>query len=424
MSELASESDVTANTRGADRAQRGSALSNDGFRERWRHALMDNYGTPGLALVRGSGAEVWDADGRRYLDLVSGVAVNALGHAHPAVVEAVTAQIAQLGHVSNFFVHEPVLRLAERLQELLEAPDARVMFGNSGAEANEAAFKIARRTGRPHVVAAQNAFHGRTMGALALTGQPAKRAPFEPLPPGVSHVPYGDVAALDAAVDADTAAVVLEPILGEAGVIVPPEGYLRAAREITAARGALLVLDEVQTGIGRTGTWFAHQAVGIVPDVVTLAKGLGGGLPIGACIGIGPAGRLLEPGQHGSTFGGNPVCCAAALAVLDTIAAQGLLEHVRQVGKEIATGVEALGHPLVTDVSGAGLMIGIGLAAPVSAAVSAAAREAGYLLNNAVPDRLRIIPPLVLTEAHAREFLGALPAFLDAGAAAAQGTAS
>jgi acetylornithine/N-succinyldiaminopimelate aminotransferase len=412
MSGPASGSNVTA-----------SALTNDGFRERWRHALMDNYGTPGLALVRGSGAEVWDADGRRYLDLVSGVAVNALGHAHPAVVEAVTAQIAQLGHVSNFFVHEPVLRLAERLQELLEVPDARVMFGNSGAEANEAAFKIARRTGRPHVVAAQNAFHGRTMGALALTGQPAKRAPFEPLPPGVSHVPYGDVAALDAAVDADTAAVVLEPILGEAGVIVPPEGYLRAAREITAARGALLVLDEVQTGIGRTGSWFAHQAVGIVPDVVTLAKGLGGGLPIGACIGIGPAGRLLEPGQHGSTFGGNPVCCAAALAVLDTITDQGLLEHVRQVGKEIATGVEALGHPLVTDVSGAGLMIGIGLAAPVSAAVSTAAREAGYLLNNAVPDRLRIIPPLVLTEAHAREFLGALPAFLDAGAAAAEGTA-
>jgi acetylornithine/N-succinyldiaminopimelate aminotransferase len=402
----------------------GPGVGNGEFRERWRHALMDNYGTPALALVRGSGAEVWDADGRRYLDLVSGVAVNALGHGHPAVVEAVTTQIAQLGHVSNFFVHEPVLRLAERLQELLDAPDARVVFGNSGAEANEAAFKIARRTGRPHLVAAQGAFHGRTMGALALTGQPAKRAPFEPMPPGVAHVPYGDVAALDAAVDADTAAVVLEPILGEAGVIVPPEGYLRAAREITAARGALLVLDEVQTGIGRTGTWFAHQAAGIVPDVVTLAKGLGGGLPIGACVGIGAAGRLLEPGQHGSTFGGNPVCCAAALAVLDTIAGQGLLEHVRQVGKEIATGVEALGHPLVTSVSGAGLMIGIGLAAPVSAAVSAAAREAGYLLNNAVPDRVRIIPPLVLTEAQAGEFLGALPAFLDVGAAAAEGAAS
>jgi acetylornithine aminotransferase len=399
-------------------------VTNDQFRERWRHALMDNYGTPALALVRGSGAEVWDADGRRYLDLVSGVAVNALGHAHPAVVEAVTAQVAQLGHVSNFFVHEPVLRLAERLQELLEVPDARVVFGNSGAEANEAAFKIARRTGRPHILAAQNAFHGRTMGALALTGQPAKRTPFEPLPPGVSHVPYGDVAALDAAVDGDTAAVVLEPILGEAGVIVPPEGYLRAARDITAARGALLVLDEVQTGIGRTGTWFAHQSTGVVPDVVTLAKGLGGGLPIGACIGIGAAGRLLEPGQHGSTFGGNPVCSAAALAVLDTIAADGLLEHVRQVGKEIAAGVEALGHPLVTDVSGAGLMIGVGLVAPVSAAVSAAAREGGYLINNAVPDRLRIIPPLVLTDAQARELLGALPAFLDAGRAAAEGTAT
>ncbi len=404
-------------------ADGGNAV-NERFRERWTEALMDNYGTPALALVRGSGAEVWDSDGRRYLDLLSGVAVNALGHAHPAVVEAVTAQIGRLGHVSNFFVHEPGLRLAERLQELLEAPDARVVFGNSGAEANEAAFKLARRTGRPHIVAAQNAFHGRTMGALALTGQPAKRAPFEPLPPGVSHVPYGDTAALDAAVDTDTAAVVLEPVLGEAGVVVPPAGYLQAAREITAARGALLVIDEVQTGIGRTGAWFAHRAAGIVPDVVTLAKGLGGGLPIGACVGIGPAGRLFEPGQHGSTFGGNPVCCAAALAVLDTIAAEGLLEHVRQVGKEITAGIEALGHPLVTDVSGAGLMIGVGLTAPVSAAVSTAAREAGYLLNNATPHRLRIVPPLVLTEAQARELVGALPAFLDAGRAAAEGTAS
>jgi acetylornithine aminotransferase len=395
------------------------------LQQRWRHALMDNYGTPALSLVRGSGAEVWDADGRRYLDLVAGVAVNALGHAHPAVVAAVSGQIAQLGHVSNFFVHEPVLRLAERLQELLgcdrTAPDhrdARIVFGNSGAEANEAAFKIARRTGRPHIVAAREAFHGRTMGALALTGQQAKRAPFEPLPAGVSHIPYGDVAALDAAVDTDTAAVVLEPILGEAGVIVPPAGYLSAAREITAARGALLVLDEVQTGIGRTGAWFAHQTAGIIPDVVTLAKGLGGGLPIGACIGIGPAGTLLEPGQHGSTFGGNPVCCAAALAVLDTIAAEGLLEQVRQVGKEIATGIDALEHPLVTEVTGAGLMIGVGLAAPVSAAVVAAARDGGYLINNAVPDRIRLIPPLVLTEAQAREFLAALPAFLDAGRAA------
>ena len=391
------------------------------YQERWNAALMNNYGTPALELVTGSGAEVWDAHGRRYLDLVSGVAVNALGHAHPAVVAAVTDQIGRLGHVSNFFVHEPVLNLAERLQGLLEAPDSHVLFCNSGAEANETAFKIARRTGRPHIVAAQNAFHGRTMGALALTGQQPKRAPFEPLPAGVSHVPYGDVAALDAAVDGDTAAVVLEPILGEAGVIVPPEGYLRAAREITAARGALLVIDEVQTGIGRTGVWFAHQAAGIVPDVVTLAKGLGGGLPIGACIGIGDAGRLLEPGQHGTTFGGNPVCCAAALAVLDTIVGEGLLEHVQQVGKVLTTGIEALGHPLVTDVSGAGLMIGVGLASPVSAAVSSAARDAGYLVNNAVPNRIRLIPPLVLTEAQAAEFLDVLPGLLDTGAASAAG---
>ena len=396
-------------------------MTGEPYQERWNAALMNNYGTPALELVTGSGAEVWDAHGRRYLDLVSGVAVNALGHAHPAVVAAVTDQIGRLGHVSNFFVHEPVLNLAERLQGLLEAPDSHVLFCNSGAEANETAFKIARRTGRPHMVAAQNAFHGRTMGALALTGQQPKRAPFEPLPAGVSHVPYGDVAALDAAVDGDTAAVVLEPILGEAGVIVPPEGYLRAAREITAARGALLVIDEVQTGIGRTGVWFAHQAAGIVPDVVTLAKGLGGGLPIGACIGIGDAGRLLEPGQHGTTFGGNPVCCAAALAVLDTIVGEGLLEHVQQVGKVLTTGIEALGHPLVTDVSGAGLMIGVGLASPVSAAVSSAARDAGYLVNNAVPHRIRIIPPLVLTEAQATEFLDVLPGLLDAGAASAAG---
>ncbi|MFD1523872.1 acetylornithine transaminase [Pseudonocardia yunnanensis] len=376
---------------------------------------MNNYGVPPLALVRGAGAEVWDADGRRYLDLVGGIAVNSLGHAHPAVVEAVTQQLTTLGHTSNLYITEPSLELAERLKELLEQPDARVLFCNSGTEAVEAAFKIARRTGRPNLVAAENAFHGRTMGALALTGQPAKRAPFEPMPPGVSHVPYGDVAALDAAVGPDTAAVVLEPIMGEAGAITPPEGYLKAAREITAARGALLVLDEVQTGIGRTGTWFAHQREGIVPDVVTLAKGLGGGLPIGACIGIGAAASLLEPGQHGTTFGGNPVCCAAAVAVLRTIAADGLLEHVTLVGKGIATGIEELRHPLVREVSGAGLLIGIGLTAPVSAAVAAAARDAGFLINNAVPDRIRLVPPLIITEEQAGEFLSALPSFLDAG---------
>ncbi len=394
-----------------------------GFAARWQAAMMDNYGTPPIALVRGQGAEVWDVEGRRYLDLLGGIAVNALGHAHPAVVEAVTRQISTLGHTSNLYVTEPPLALAERLLELLGVP-GRVLFGNSGAEANEAAFKIARRTGRPKIVACENAFHGRTMGALALTGQPAKRAPFEPMTPGVVHVPYGDVAALDATVDADTAAVFLEPIMGEAGAVTPPAGYLAAARRITAERGALLVLDEVQTGIGRTGAWFAFQAADRadvrsagaprwVPDVVTLAKGLGGGLPIGACIGIGAAGDLLEPGQHGTTFGGNPVCAAAALAVLDTIASDGLLEHVALVGKTIATGVEELGHPLVRGVDGAGLLIGILLAEPVSGALAAGARDAGFLVNNAVPDRLRLAPPLVLTQAQAGEFLAALPALLD-----------
>jgi acetylornithine aminotransferase len=371
---------------------------------------MNNYGTPPLTLVRGQGAVVWDAEGREYLDLLGGIAVNSLGHAHPAIVEAVTRQISTLGHTSNLYITEPVVQLAEKLLELLGQESALALFCNSGAEANEAAFKIARRTGRPKIVACENAFHGRTMGALALTGQPAKRTPFEPMPPGVEFVPFGDVAALEAAVDETTAAVFLEPILGEAGVIVPPEGYLAAAREITTAKGVLLVLDEVQTGIGRTGAWFAHQTVGVVPDVVTLAKGLGGGLPIGACIGIGAAAELLQPGQHGTTFGGNPVACAAALAVLATIANDDLLEHVTVLGKEIRAEIE--GMPLVTDVSGAGLHIGIGLAEPKSAEIAAAAREKGYLINNAVPDRLRLAPPLILTREQAQGFLSDLPGIL------------
>ena len=372
------------------------------YQRRWEAALMANYGTPSLALIRGAGAEVWDVDGRRYLDLLGGVAVNALGHAHPAVVNAVAEQISTLGQVSNFFLTEPAITLAEMLLDLLGATGSgRVLFGNSGAEANEVAFKIARRTGRPTIVSTEGAFHGRTMGALALTGQPAKRDPFQPMPPGVVFVPYGDPAA--------------EGRLGlrrEASVR-QPEGYLQAAREITAAKGALLVLDEVQTGIGRTGTWFAHQFVGVVPDVVTVAKGLGGGLPIGACIGIGSAAHLLQPGQHGSTLGGNPVCCAAALAVLRTIAADGLLDHAARLGKEIAAEVTALRHPLVGSVSAAGMLIGIGLTSPVAAAVVTAARQAGFLINSPVPDRVRLAPPLVLTETQAQEFTGALPAILD-----------
>ena len=389
-------------------------MSVEDSRRRWQAALMDNYGTPPVALARGAGAEVWDVAGRRYLDLLGGVAVNTLGHAHPAVVRAVTEQIGTLGHVSNFAISEPALCLAETLLDLLGATGTgRVLLCNSGAEANETAFKIARRTGRPKIVSTEGGFHGRTMGALALTGQPAKRAPFEPMPPGVEFVPYGDRDALASVVDEDTAAVVLEPVQGESGVIVPPADYLPAAREITARRGALLVLDEVQTGIGRTGAWFVHQAAGITPDVVTLAKGLGGGLPIGACVAIGDAAHLLEPGQHGTTFGGNPVCCAAALAVLRTIAADGLLSRAAALGKEIAAGVEELGHPLVDGVRGAGLLLGIALTGPKAADLATAARTAGFLVNPVQPDTIRLAPPLVLTDAQAQEFLAVLPDLLD-----------
>ncbi|WP_406196646.1 acetylornithine transaminase [Kitasatospora sp. NBC_01560] len=387
--------------------------SNEQLTERYRHSFTDNYGTPRIPLVRGEGAKLWDADGKEYTDLLGGIAVNVLGTAHPAVVEAVTRQISTLGHVSNLFMAEPTIALAERLVQLDGRADGRVFFCNSGAEANEAAFKISRRTGRTHLVALQGGFHGRTMGALALTGQPAKQAPFLPLPGDVTHVPFGDVEALRAAVTTDTAAVFLEPVQGENGAIPLPDGYLAAARAITRATGTLLILDEIQTGIGRTGHWFAHQAYeGIEPDVVTLAKGLGGGLPIGAVLAFGPVAALLTPGQHGTTFGGNPVVAAAALAVLDTIESEGLLEHVRKTGERLRQGVEAIGDPLVSHVRGAGLLLGIVLTEPVAAQVQAAAQEAGFLVNAAVPDAVRLAPPLVLTEQEADAFLAALPGIL------------
>ncbi|WP_262015698.1 acetylornithine transaminase [Micromonospora sp. Mcm103] len=385
--------------------------------QRWNATMMDNYGTPPLALVSGSGAVVTDETGREYVDLLGGIAVNALGHAHPAVVAAVSKQVATLGHVSNLFVAEPPVALAELLLALAGRP-GRVFFANSGAEANEAAFKLSRLTGRRHVVATHGGFHGRTMGALALTGQPAKADPFRPLPGDVTHVPFGDAAALAEAVTGDTAMLIIEPIQGENGVVVPPPGYLAAARRITAAHGALLVLDEVQTGVGRTGHWFAHQAEGVEPDVVTLAKGLGGGLPLGACLAFGRAADLLTPGSHGTTFGGNPVSCAAALAVVSTIAHEGLLDHVKRVGERLRRGVEALGHPLVREVRGAGLLLGIVLDEPVSAAAAAALREAGFLVNPVQPDVVRLAPPLILTAAQADAFLAALPAALSAAAPA------
>ncbi|WP_217145382.1 acetylornithine transaminase [Streptomyces sp. AC627_RSS907] len=388
-------------------------MSNEELTERWQGALMNNYGTPRLPLVRGEGTRLWDADGKEYLDFVGGIAVNALGHAHPAVVEAVSRQIASLGHVSNLFVSEPPVALAERLLQHF-GRDGKVYFCNSGAEANEGAFKIGRLTGRPHMVATEGGFHGRTMGALALTGQPGKREPFLPLPGDVTHVPYGDPQALAAAVTEETALVVIEPIQGENGVVVPPPGYLKAARAITAATGALLVLDEVQTGVGRTGHWFEYQAhEGVLPDVVTLAKGLGGGLPLGATVAFGRAAELLRPGQHGTTFGGNPVACAAGLAVLDTIADDGLLENVKRQSEKIRGGVEALGHPLAAHVRGAGLLLGIVLTEPLAPKVQQAAQDAGILVNAPAPDVVRLMPALNLGDDVVEAFLGALPGILD-----------
>jgi acetylornithine aminotransferase len=381
--------------------------------QRWSAAMMNSYGTPPVALVRGEGAVVWDDAGKPYLDLLAGLAVNVLGHAHPAVVSAVTAQIGTLGHVSNLYVAEPPVALAEQLLAKAGRP-GRAFFANSGAEANETAFKLSRRTGRHHVVAAIGGFHGRTMGALALTGQPGKADPFRPLPGEVTHVRYGDAAALDAATGTQTAMVILEPIQGENGVIVPPAGYLAAARTIATERGALLVLDEVQTGIGRTGHWYAHQADGIEPDVVTLAKGLGGGLPIGACLAFGDAADLLGPGSHASTFGGNPVSCAAALAVLATIERDGLLDNVKRMGERLRSGIEALRHPLIERVRGAGLLLAAVLTEAVAGPLADALRRAGFLTNAVKPDALRLAPPLILNGEQVDAFLAALPTALSA----------
>ncbi|HLK43022.1 MAG TPA: acetylornithine transaminase [Thermoleophilia bacterium] len=385
--------------------------------DRYTHALMNTFGPPKRVFVRGEGAQLWDADGRRYLDLFAGIAVNALGHAHPLIVQAVTAQLTTLGHVSNFFGTAPQIALAERLVDLVGG-DARVFFCNSGAEANEAAFKLSRLTGRTKVVAAEGGFHGRTMGSLALTGKPGIRDPFLPLPGDVTFVPYGDVAALEAAIDGQTAAFIVEPVQGERGVLPAPPGYLTAAREITERYGALLILDEVQTGIGRTGAWFAYQpeaqaAGGWRPDVISAAKGLGGGLPLGASIALGRAARLFEPGAHGTTFGGNPVACAAGLAVLHAIERDGLLANVAAVGAHLREGILALDHPAVYQVRGTGMLLAIELTAPVAARIADAALDAGFIVNAVTPTAIRLAPPLILTHAQTDEFLTALPALLD-----------
>jgi acetylornithine/N-succinyldiaminopimelate aminotransferase len=420
----------------------------EALQKRFAAALMPNYGVPPVAITRGEGCRVWDADGREYLDLIAGIAVSSLGHAHPAIVAAVTRQVAEVAHTSNLFLHERELELAERLLCLLpgdyppETPhlggslspqtplapplggtarssvpaDGRVFFANSGTEANEAAIKLVRRIqgpARPVMVAAEHGFHGRTMGSLALTGKESIRAPFAPFGLTVRFVPFGDAEALRASVGPDCAAVFLEPTLGEGGVVPAPDGYLRAAREACDQAGALLVVDEIQSGIGRTGAWFAHQAEGVRPDVLTLAKGLGGGLPIGACIGLGDCGTGFARGDHGSTFGGNPVACAAALAVLDTIERDGLLAHVTAVGDHLAAGLEAGGHPLVSGVRGRGLWRAVVLTADRAADVEAAARRAGFLVNAVQPDAIRLAPPLILTAAEADTFIAALPAILE-----------
>ncbi|MQA01569.1 MAG: acetylornithine transaminase [Streptosporangiales bacterium] len=390
-------------------------MSTAQWQERFAQALMPNYGVPPVVLTEGKGCRLWDVDGNQYLDLIGGIAVSALGHAHPALVDAVSNQVAKVAHTSNLAMHDVEVRLAERVLGLLGA-DGRVFFTSSGTEANEAAIKLVRSHVGPQrtkFVAATNGFHGRSLGALALTGKDAIREPFGPYGFDVTFVPYGDEAALREAVDGDTAAVVLEPTQGEAGVVPAPDGYLQTAREVCDAHGAVFVLDEIQSGIGRTGAWFAHQTAGVRPDIVTLAKGLGGGLPIGACVGLGALGEAFPKGAHGSTYGGNPVACAAALAVLDTLEAQDLLANVRTVGAHLAAGIEGLGHPQVAGVHGSGLWRAIELTAPAAGAVEAAARTAGFLVNAVQPDRVRLAPPLILTTAEADEFVRALPGILD-----------
>ena len=371
--------------------------------KRWQKALQDNYGTPTIELVSGKGSVVKDVNGNTYLDFLAGIATNVLGHSHPAIVKSVTKQISTLGHVSNFYAHPNVLELAEKLQKLTGDKSARVFFCNSGAEANEAALKLSRKTGKYKVVATQEAFHGRTMGALSLTGQPSKRNPFKPLIKGIKHVPFGDSAAMKRAITKKTAMVIVEPIMGEAGVIVPPSDYLKNLRQYCDDNGALLVFDCVQTGMGRTGDWFGYEYSGIKPDVITLAKGLGGGLPLGAMIALGSASKLFVAGDHGSTFGGNPVATAAALAVISSIEKEKILSHVDEVGEYLLTELALI--PGVTEVRGAGLLIGLTLNAPVAKALTKKCQDLGVLINAPGDSTIRIAPALNVSMKQAQKFV-------------------
>ena len=379
--------------------------SSQDFATRWHNALQSNYGQPKLTLVSGKGLTVIDSDGNHYLDFLGGIATNILGHAHPAITAAVRKQIGTLGHVSNFYMHPGVVALAEKLQELVGDNSARVFFCNSGAEANEAALKLSRRTGRIKIVATQGAFHGRTMGALSLTGQPSKRDPFKPLLTGITHVRFGDLEAMRRKVTTETAMVIVEPILGEAGVVVPPMGYLRGIREICDRTGTLMVVDAVQTGMGRTGQWFGYEHEGITPDVITLAKGLGGGLPLGAMIALGKAAHLFKPGDHGSTFGGNPVSCASALAAIEVLEKRNLLHQVRK--HEITVKKAISGLPGVEEVRGQGLLLGIELQREIAPSVRDALQNIGVLVNAANSRTIRIAPALTVTTAEIKKFIAA-----------------
>ena len=378
-------------------------MTNKRLIKRWNNSLQNNYGAPAIALVKGKGIVVTDADGKQYLDFLGGIATNILGHAHPTIVKAVTKQVATLSHVSNFYIHPNAVELAEKLAAMTGDKSARVFFCQSGAEANEAALKLSRRTGKVRIVAAQGAFHGRTMGALSMTGQPSKREPFLPLVKGVKHVPYGEIEAMRKAVTKKTAMVIIEPIMGEAGVIVPPADYLVQLRALCDAKGALLVIDAVQTGMGRTGDWFGYEYSGITPDVITLAKGLGGGLPLGAMIALGKAAELFQPGDHGSTFGGNPVTTAAGLAAIKFIESQKILKKVKAQGNYLIQELALI--PGVTEVRGAGLLLGIELETLKAADIASAMRETGVLVNAANATTIRIAPALIVTDAQIKKFV-------------------
>jgi len=380
----------------------------ENWRGRFGDAMMKSLAPPMAMLERGEGCYVWDVDGKRYLDFLAGIAVNALGHAHPALVKAVSDQVATLAHVSNYFSSPPQLELAERLLRITGAGDTgRVFFCNSGAESIEAALKLARLNRgdgrRRRIISLVNSFHGRTMGSLSLTGKAALREDFEPLLPDVEHIET-TIEALEKAMDDTVAAIFIEPIKGEAGVLDLPDGFLKRARELTTQYGALLILDEIQTGIGRTGTWFAFQQEGVVPDALCLAKGIAGGVPIGAIVTFGAASDLFKAGQHGSTFGGNPLATAAGNAVLGEIERAGLIENAQARGAQLREIVAGIGSPLVGEIRGQGILVGIGLTKPVANEIVAKALELGLIVNAPNDSSIRIAPPLIVGEAELAEF--------------------